>query len=364
MVSEPFNSSLPDIVSSGDGATRRNIEMSGLMEKHARGDVVEIVERRPATKKTAVQQVQPAVSVVVPVYYGARYLRDLYRRISQTLATVDGGFEVIFVEDGGKDESWDVLKELRREHPEHIKILRLSRNFGQHNALMCGFSVARGAVVVTLDDDLQFYPEDIPLLLQEIEKGFHVVYGYPAEKQHHSLRNLASLILQMLFRKIFGLPSGFRTSSFRALRGEIVREMLRYRTPFPHVSAMAMSITRNAASLPVRHAPRADGKSTYSFRKLLKLTFNLVIHYSSLPLEYSCLFGAVISLMSFCVGCWFLLKKLIWGVSPPGWTSLMVMLSLMTGTLLMVLAVIGEYLIRVLGEVSSRPQYVVVEKEL
>ncbi len=319
----------------------------------------------PKAKKIEddVQPVRPALSVVVPVYYSARYLRELFRRISQALAAVEGGFEVIFVEDGGRDGSWEVLKQLRRDH-SNVRILRLSRNFGQHNALMCGFSVARGAYVVTLDDDLQFYPEDIPALLQEIEKGFQVVFGYPAEKRHHSLRNLASQFLQVLFRKIFALPAGFRTSSFRILRREIVREMLRYSTPFPHISAMAMSITRNTTSIPVRHAPRADGKSTYSLRKLLKLTFNLLIHYSSLPLEYSCLAGAAISVLSFAIGCWYLLKKLIWGVSPPGWTSLMVMMSLMTGTLLMVLAVIGEYLIRVLGEVSRRPQYVVLEKEL
>ncbi len=321
------------------------------------------IRKAPSEQTMTERPRRPAVSIIVPVFHGGRFLRDLYRRISQALETVDGEFEVIFVEDGGGDGSWEILKQLRRDHPE-TKILRLSRNFGQHNALMCGFSVARGRYVITLDDDLQFFPEDIPLLLHEVEKGYHVVFGYPAEKQHGLLRNLASAILQGLFRKIFGLPSGFRTSSFRVLRGEIVREMLHYRTPFPHVSAMAMSITRNATSIPVRHAPRADGKSTYSFRKLLKVTFNLLIHYSSLPLEYSCLFGALISVMSFSVGCWYLLKKLIWGVSPPGWTSLMVMLSLMTGTLLIVLAVIGEYLIRVLGEVSSRPQYVVLEKEL
>ncbi len=300
-------------------------------------------------------------SVVVPVYNSEKTIEAVYQQTRDLFAQLGKRFELILVEDGGRDGAWSVMKKLH-DQDERVRIAKLARNFGQHNALMAGFSMARGDFIITLDDDLQFPPAEISKLIDKIHQNYDVVYGIPENKNHTFFRRWGSRIITRLTRQIFRLHREVKTSSFRIARKQVVDQILGFRTPYPYISAMLFSATQNVTSIPVKHHARTIGKSNYSIAKLIFLALNLLINYSSIPLVYSCILGLAVSLIAFLVGAWFVLKKLLFGIAVPGWTSLIVLIALLNGMILVVLAVTGQYVVRILGEVIQKPQYIIAEK--
>jgi glycosyltransferase involved in cell wall biosynthesis len=238
------------------------------------------------------------------------------------------------------------------------------RNFGQHNSLICGFHHVTGHYVITMDDDLQNPPEEIPKMISKINDGYDVVIGAQIVKQHSLFKNFSSFVIRYLNEKIFNKPKDLRLSSFRIMTRAVTDEIKSLKTPYPYISGQMLSITRNIANVDVIHDKRKFGKSTYTFRKLLNLAFNLVINYSSLPLRVLTLIGISVSAISFCMGMFFIAKKLIIGIPVSGWTSVVVLLSFFNGLLLIIISIIGEYLGRIINEVSNRQQFVVREKIL
>jgi len=305
----------------------------------------------------------PGYSVVIPVYNSESSLEELSKRIDKVFEGIKSTYEILFVDDSSVDNSWQILKALREKN-KSIKIIRLMKNFGQHNALMCGFYHVSGTYIITMDDDLQNPPEEIPKLIDEINKGYDLVIGAPDIKQDKLFKKAGSFLIHYMTAKIFNKPKDIKLSSFRIMTRTLADEIKALKTPHPYISGMLLSLTRNIGNVTVKHEKRKYGRSTYTLQKLIKLTFNLIINYTSIPLRLLTSFGIIISIVSFCMGLFFILQKLLNKSIIPGWTSVVVLLSFFNGLLLAILSIMGEYLARIISEVSNRQQFVIREKHL
>ncbi len=294
-------------------------------------------------------------SVVVPVHNSEPSLQELYDRLAATFAAMECGFEVVFVNDDSRDGSLDVLRSLRQQHPDRVRVLSLVRNQGQHVALMRGFQFCSGDIVVTIDDDLQHSPEDIPAMYAVLQQGHDAVFGSYRQKAHGFIQNLGSAFVRRLNRHIFDLPRGLRLTSFRLIRRDVVDHFKTARTSFPYISGLIFSTTRNVVNVDVRHEPRHHGHSGYSLPKLIRLSFNLLINYSAMPLKAMAWIGMGTSLLAFLAAGTFAARQLMIGRAPEGWTSLAVLISVFFAILFAMMFVMAEYLSRLLTDSADRP---------
>jgi glycosyltransferase involved in cell wall biosynthesis len=223
------------------------------------------------------------ISVIIPAYRSGKILPTLLNRLEAVLFTQQQDYEIIIVDDCSPDDTWLVLKKLKPDHPK-LKIVRLLKNCGQHNALLCGFSIARGDVVVTMDDDLQNLPEDIPKLIAAIDAGFDLAIGSYATKKHSRWRNFAGNMIDNLQRRIFNLPHDFQLTSFRAVRKGVTDNVVAMGGAFPYITAMLLSHTTRNINVPVHHETRFSGQSNYTLKRSLLLAANLLLNYSPYPL--------------------------------------------------------------------------------
>lgn len=302
-------------------------------------------------------------SVVVPVYNSESSLTELCEGIAAVFTERQQTYEIVLVDDCSRDSSWQVMQRLREANPA-IKIIRLMRNYGQHNATLCGFWHVSGERVITMDDDLQHSPRDIPLLLDKLDEGHDAVIAALSTKQDTAFKRFASGIMRRLTTAILDKPKGLKLSSFRAMTSKLVESIREIRTPQPYIVAMLFSLTTDVVNVNVTHAPRRYGRSNYSFSKLLQLSFSLLINYSSLPIRFLSFVGGIVALAAFSIGIFFFVKKLIYEDVPTGWTSIVVLLSFFNGLLLVILSLMGEYFRRIINEVSYRKQFVVRDKHL
>ncbi|ABD42807.1 glycosyl transferase, family 2 [Methanospirillum hungatei JF-1] len=305
-------------------------------------------------------------SIVIPVYNSEKSLEELVNRILSSMFLITEQFEIILIDDCSYDDSWNLLKKLHQT-TNKLKIIHLLKNFGQHNALLCGFSYAKGEYIIVMDDDLQNSPEDIPILIDKIWEGYSVVFGKYKVKYHSSIENFFSRRYQGFIHHILDIPTDIFISSFVILKRDVVKNMISIKSSYIFLPAlMQKSVpTRKITNVEVTHNPRKYGKSNYNIRKYLSLSLNLIINYSTLPLVMIGLFGIFISLFSLGYGLSIIGRYIIdpsYGVM--GWNSLMVALSFLGGTILFSIAIIGEYLRRILMEVSYGQQYVIDEIEL
>ena len=302
----------------------------------------------------------PELSVVIPVYRSGKLLRGLVSRLLPVLENTGLGYEIVFVEDGGGDESWSILGELQTAHPERIVTIGLMRNYGQHNALMCGFRHARGDVVVTMDDDLQNPPEEVPKLLEALAAGgFDLVYGRYASKKHTAWRNAGSSLVGGFYRMVFG--NRVRVSSFRAIRRSLLRTIFCYDLNFTFVDGLLAWNTDRIGEVEVEHRPRSTGRSGYSPRRLLSLALNLFTNFSLLPLQVVSLAGFLVSGIGFALAIYYLIRALLSQIVVPGYASIIIAILILGGTQLLALGIIGEYLGRLHLNVNRKPQYQVRE---
>ena len=302
---------------------------------------------------------EPEYSVVVPVYQSEKTLRSLVRQLARpSVFKGEASFEIIFVDDGSRDDSWDVLKDLQSEYQATISTIRLMRNFGQHNAIMCGFREAQGKVVITMDDDLQNPPADIAKLIDLISLGdYDLVYGVPERKQHSLGRNIGSWVVNIFFRLVFRVD--VRVTSFRAIRRELVDSILAYNLNFTYIDGLLAWNTQRIGQVTVDHRPRTSGKSGYSFAKLLGLALNLFTNFSLLPLQIASCAGLAASVSGLLAGVYFLVQALLSQISVPGYASIIVAVMVLGGVQLLALGVIGEYVGRLHMNVNRKPQYTV-----
>ena len=299
----------------------------------------------------------PALSVVVPVYNGARSIGELVAALEAL--TIAGGHEIVLVNDGSPDDSLAVCQALVDHARVPMTVVELSRNYGEHNAVMAGLRQAKGAHIITMDDDLQNPPEEVERLLAFAqESGHEVVYTYYEEKRHALWRNLGSRFTNWVAGFVLDKPKGFYLSSFRCISAFVAREITRYEGPFPYVDGLILQVTQDIDRLPVRHLPRAAGRSNYTLRRLLRLWLSMFVNFSVMPLRLSTLTGFALSLIGAAGGVAAIVEALFFD-PPPGWASLMAAVLLLSGVQLVILGIVGEYLGRLYLTANRKPQSVI-----
>lgn len=301
------------------------------------------------------------LSFIIPVYRSAASLKELYNRISTTFEAENKDFEVIFVEDCGGDNSWEVIQQLTILDPR-VRGLRLSRNYGQHNALLCGIREARGQIIVTLDDDLQHPPEEFPKLLARLDEGFDVVYGPPVMEQHGFGRDLASRITKIAMAGTLGTHHATQVSALRAFRTPLREAFEKFNGPTVNIDVLLSWATSNFGTVRVHHAPRQFGHSGYTTVKLLQHALNMMTGFSTRPLQVASFLGFSFAIFGLCVLGFVIVRWFLQGSTVPGFAFLASAIAVFSGAQLIALGIIGEYLAGMHGRTMERPTYLVREK--
>ena len=300
------------------------------------------------------------VSVIVPCYYSESTVGELTERIVRTVEELDGWEpEIILVNDYSGDGTMDVIRSLAARFP-CVTGIDLARNFGQHGALLCGMRYATGDVVCGIDDDLQIYPEDIPLLLEKLEEGWDAVFGKYKSRSFGKKKNFFGRVSQALLFRLVDRPKDVEMSSFFAIRRYVAEELVRYRGNDPFVQLLIARTTRRITNVPVDHHSRTAGESHYTFRKGLRL-FLSFMSFSTIPLQAATLFGILFSAVGFLGAVIVFIRKLVHPSIAVGWSSLMCILLFVGGILCLMIGIVGDYVGKTLMAVNNTPLYVARE---
>jgi undecaprenyl-phosphate 4-deoxy-4-formamido-L-arabinose transferase len=298
------------------------------------------------------------LSVVIPVFNGESNCAELVGRLAKVLSVSAHPFEVLLVNDGSYDRSWAQISELAQEYP-WVRGVDLMRNYGQHNALLCGIRDARFDVIVTMDDDLQNPPEEIPRLLDALTAEYDVVYGTPQHERHGLWRDVASQVTKLALQNAMGVEIARNVSAFRAFRTQLRDAFTEYHNPFVSVDVLLTWGTTRFTAIAVRQDPRQRGKSHYTFRKLLTHAINMLTGFSTLPLQLASLMGFVLTLFGAGILVYVLVRYFFGGDPVRGFPFLASVIAIFSGAQLFALGIIGEYLARMHFRMMARPAYVV-----
>lgn len=306
------------------------------------------------------------LSVVIPVYRSEAALPMLVQRLQPVLAALACEYELVLVNDGSPDRSWEVIEQLVTEHG-WVCGIRLMRNYGQHNALLAGIRAARFDTIVTMDDDLQHPPEELPKLLAKMGEGFDVVYGTPEEEQHGLLRDLASMITKIALQSAMGADTARKVSAWRVFRTQLRDAFTSYHSPFVSIDVLLTWSTTKFGSVRVRHDSRTIGKSNYTLPKLVGHALNMMTGFSVLPLQLASFIGFAFTLFGIGVLLYVVGNYFISGTSVAGFPFLASIIAIFSGAQLFALGIIGEYLARMHFRSMDKPPYtisVIVERRL
>jgi glycosyltransferase involved in cell wall biosynthesis len=299
-------------------------------------------------------------SIVIPVYNSTETLAALVERLGQVLPTIMADFEVILVNDGSQDNSWTTISNLAQRYP-WLRGINLMRNYGQHNATLCGVRAARCEIVITMDDDLQHPPEEIPLLLEKLAEGCDVVYGVPQKRPHSWWRNWFSVLTKRVLAQVMGIKTIRDIGAFRAFRTHLRDAFAEYRNPNVILDVLLSWGTSRFAAVTVNQKPREAGQSNYNFARLFKVTMVVVTGFSTVPLRFASLVGFGFTLFGIVIFLYVLAATLLQG-SVPGFPFLASIIALFSGTQLFALGIIGEYLARIFDRSMDRPAYMIGEE--
>jgi len=300
------------------------------------------------------------ISVVVPVYNASDSLPELVDALGSVLPAVAKRFELVLVNDGSPDQSWEVITRLAHQH-RWVRGVDLMRNYGQHNATLCGIREARYEVIVVMDDDLQNPPAEIPKLIRKLEEGFDVVYGVPRRRQQIWWKSLASVIVKRAIAFVMGVRTVRDIGAFKAFRAELRSAFEDFHGPDVLVDVLLSWGTSRFASVLVDESPRAVGKSNYSLLKLIKVSLLVLTSYTTIPLRFASLIGFLFTLFGFGVLVYVLTVYFTAG-SIPGFPFLASTIIIFSGVQLFALGIIGEYLARVFERTGGRPTYAIASK--
>ncbi len=290
-------------------------------------------------------------SIVIPVYNSTATLKLLCGRIAKAFEGISSLYEIILVDDSSTiPGAWKIMKELRHSDTR-IKIIQLRTNHGQQKAVLCGLMFSRGKYIITMDDDLQHPPEEIPKLIEMIinDNEVDAVFGVPDEngKKHGIFRNIGSYLVNKIDEIILNKPKGIVRGSFRIIRQEIVKDIIKIANDSLAIGSLILSVTQRVENVKVRHEARKEGRSGYGPFKLIKLSLDNILNYSSLPLKLVAVIGMCYFISSIVFSSLIVFRKIIFGINVPGWSSLLVLQLLSSGIIMGGLGIIGEYLIRI-----------------
>jgi undecaprenyl-phosphate 4-deoxy-4-formamido-L-arabinose transferase len=300
----------------------------------------------------------PELSLVIPVYNGSRTIGPLVERIAAIFASTS--FEIVLVNDGSGDDSETVCARLAEKFPQSTMLMQLSRNFGEHSAVLAGLSQSRGKYVAVLDDDGQNPPEEVAQMLEELKrKNYDVVYGHYIDKQHSWFRNAGSRFNDRMATLMLDKPKDLYLSSFKVMNRFVVNEIIKYRGPFPYIDGLIYRVTRRIGQIRVEHRANISGPSRYTFRKLVRLWLNMFLNFSVKPLRLSVYVGLLASCLSVLALIGIFVDK-VW--IEPGWPvgipTVLASIVFFSGIQLLILGLIGEYLGRLYLDHTGTPQYI------
>jgi len=304
------------------------------------------------------------LSIVIPIHNSESTIVQLVELCAKELSSKYPKLEFVLVNDGSADRSHELILKLLNTSTElDIKYLNLARNFGEHNAVMCGLRHSNGDATVIIDDDFQNPPKEIIKLVNRLEDGYDVVYSYFKEKKHSRLRNLGSKFNDRIASLMLSKPDGLYLSSFKVMNRLTARAVCEYRGPFPYIDGLILRSTTRIGTQLCEHHARATGESNYTFRKLISLWLNMVTSFSVLPLRVASLLGLLMSGVGFLLALFFITSWAVGGIGlegiPRGWASLIVSITIFSGIQLMVLGMVGEYIGRVFMTQNMQPQFII-----
>ena len=299
------------------------------------------------------------ISLVCPVYCSAQTLRIL---VDQICACLNGvyKFEILLIDDRSPDSSWLEILQISRENSA-VRGIRLGRNVGQHGALLAGIRKARFDKIVTIDDDLQNPPSEVIKLVQTLDSNGGVVYGVSSDVKQKMWRKASSIGAKQLFKKFLGFDSAVNISSFRAFETNLRNAFSGEIGPSVSIDSLLTWSTSTFCSIDVQHHPRLQGKSHYSFRKLVRFMIDTATGYSVVPLRLATTLGSIVTIFGFVMFLWVTLRPLLTGVTVPGFPLLAASLAIFAGTQLLVLGILGEYIGKMHFRVMNKPSYVIVD---
>lgn len=297
----------------------------------------------------------PTISIVIPVYNSSATLFELVRRLENTLSKTSSTHEIIFINDGSHDDSWETITNICAQY-QFVRGINLMRNYGQHNALLCGIRAARYEFIVTMDDDLQHLPEEIPALIEKLSEGYDVVYGFPRKLPHSFWRNLFSRLTKRTLAMVMGIKTVREISAFRAFRRDLRKAFDHYSSPGVIIDALLSWGTTKFTSVLVDEKPRKQGRSNYNFFKLASQSLLVLTGFSTIPLRFASWLGFFITLVGFLVFVYVLIIYHTLG-SIPGFPFLASIISIFSGAQLFTLGIFGEYLARIFDRSIERPTY-------
>ena len=300
-------------------------------------------------------------SVVIPVYNSQDVVGSTVSRVVEVFESAGLRYQVVLVNDGSRDGSWDVIADLARHSP-HVVALDLLRNYGQHHANLAGLRESTGDYVITMDDDLQNPPDQVLLLVDKALEGHDVVFGRFEQKQARGHRRLGSKVISLINRRVFEQPRGLAVSNFRILRRDVVERICGSRTAHPYITGQALMFSHSPADVLVRHDARASGTSNYGFRRITSLVLTILFSYSVFPLRAAAALGFAVAGISFLLGLSTSCGRSSWTPPSPGWTTIAVLLAVLNGVVIMLLSMLGEYVVRTLNAVSAVTAYHVSER--
>lgn len=304
-----------------------------------------------------------SLSIVVPVYRSEPILPLLVEKVQQEISQLGlpHGFELILVNDASPDQSWKVIRDLATRY-SFVRGLSLRRNFGQHNATMAGLHQARGKMVVVMDDDLQHPPEAIARMLAALEEGYDVCYTHYNNRQHAIWKKLGSAFNDWAARHLLGKPRGLYLSSFKAIRSEVVAEIIRYDGPYAYVDGLILDVTRNIHVVGINHQARHSGEGNYNLRRSVSLWLKMATSFSILPLRLASYAGFLLSAFSLLMIMYVIVQKWMYPEIPAGWSSLIATILLIGGVQTLSIGMLGEYLGRTYLKLNHKPQFVVASR--
>lgn len=299
-------------------------------------------------------------SIVIPVYRSEEIIEKTVATILQVAKNNLLQVEIILVNDGSPDNSWEVIRKLAIDNAE-VKSINFLKNYGQHTAVYCGIAESKGDFMITMDDDMQNPPKEIIKLIAKMDEGYDLVFGEFKQKMHAGFRKLGTRFIGYLNQEIFGKPKSLKLTNFRIFNRATANRLLAYKTNYPYIPGLLLMSASTMANVVTEHHSREIGASNYTLIKILRLVSRLLFNYSSYPLKIVSGSGIVISLLSFLAGFTYIVKSLITGVQVEGWTTLVALISFLCGFILIMLGVMGEYLARILNQQSVNQPFQIRE---